>query len=393
MSGTPEHPARCILVVDDNPMVLKLMGSLFEEEGIDVCLALSAAEAKQHLRRQQPPFDLVLSDIQMPGETGFDLLQWIKQTGSPYHDLPVLLTTAQLPEAENRVKGLAMGAVDYVVRPIELKELVLRAINAIDHYQHVKALETSLQSSEHLAMVGRLMAASNHEVKNLAMIVRVCADQVQRLLNPSPKQHPKAAAALTALTEASTLLTEVARSLSTFATTRVSCRPLELTALVEQVMVLMRPMVKPYRLELASEPQTWVMAHDVRLKQVLINLILNAHDAIAELAPEQGGRIIISLASTGESVSLSVTDNGIGLETPGVRREFAAFATTKKLRGGQGLGLWLCSRIIGDMQGTLELSSKGVGTGVTATVSLLRVEAPEPDALSLEVANYLQDLE
>jgi len=76
-----------------------------------------------------------------------------------------------------------------------------------------------------------------------------------------------------------------------------------------------------------------------------------------------------------------------------VRREFAAFATTKKLRGGQGLGLWLCSRIIGDMQGTLELSSKGVGTGVTATVSLLRVEAPEPDALSLEVANYLQDLE
>jgi len=386
-----QRAARCILVVDDSPAVLKLMGALFEEQGIKVCLASSAQAAKQYLQQHRPPFDLVLSDIQMPGETGFDLLQWIKQEGSPYQDLPVLLTTAQLPEAENRLKGLSMGAVDYVVRPLDLRELVLRTINAIDHCQHIKALETSLQSSENLAMLGRLMTASNHEVKNLATIVKVCADQVQRLLGDALGQDAAPAKrALASLAEASTLLTDVARNLGGFATVRSISRPLELSSVAAQIIALMLPMVKPYRLELIPHTPVWVMAHEVRLKQVLINLVLNAHDAIAELNPAQGGKIMINLNATADQGCLCVTDNGIGLDTPGERRDFIAFSTTKKLRGGHGLGLWLCSRLITDMNGTLALASGGVATGVTATLRFMRCEPPPIDSLAQDIASYLE---
>src|SRR5688500_1343982 len=99
--GKPGRDKIKILVVDDNPAVLKLLGSLFEEQGKSVTLAGSAAEARKSLNDAPGTFDLVLSDISMPGETGFDLLSWIKRDDSPHKDLPVLLTTAQLPEAEN----------------------------------------------------------------------------------------------------------------------------------------------------------------------------------------------------------------------------------------------------------------------------------------------------
>ena len=185
MNDLPENhesTERQVLIVDDNEAILKLLGTLFQEEGMTVRLAQSAKAAREIIEAAQGNFDLVLSDILMPGESGFDLLKWIKRPESPYAELPVLLMTAQLPEAENRLKGLAMGAVDYVVRPVEMRELVLRAVNAINHFQRVKYLETMLQDAGHLATVGRVLAASSHEIKNLATLVNLASERLTRLL-------------------------------------------------------------------------------------------------------------------------------------------------------------------------------------------------------------------
>lgn len=375
---------RRILAVDDNPAVLKLIGALFEEEGMTVRLAGCVQDARNLLEAEKGAFDLVLSDISMPGETGFDLLEWIKRPGSPYADLPVLLTTAQLPEAENRLKGLALGAVDYVVRPIELKELVLRAIKAIDHFRQVKGLETMLQDAGNLAMVGRLLAASSHEIKNLATLVKMCSDQLVRALGATGQSGPTGTL-LRSLGESSSLLADVARNASSLLDPESAPpRPVEVMELADGVTALMQTRVRPYRLT-CEGAKTWALGHDLRLKQVLINLILNAADAIGELDPPEGGRIALRVETQPELVCLRVTDNGIGLTRAGERTEFEAFATTKKLRGGQGLGLWLCARLVAGMGGRLALSSDGVGKGATATLTLAATAAPaavEPIDLS-----------
>ncbi len=386
-----------MLVVDDNPAVLKLIGTLFEDEGMAVCLAKSVAAARDALLAPGEPFDLVLSDISMPVETGFDLLDWIKHQGSPLADLPVLLTTAQLPEAENRLKGFAMGAVDYVVRPIDLKELVVRSLNAIDHFRQVKGLETMLQTSENLALTGRLLAASTHEIKNLAGLVHLCSDRLERSLRnreTDPAEHEDV---LRCLSDSSALLTDVARNVSNLldpSTMRVQSVALE--PLVGEVARLMHARVRPVLLEVTQMSGIFhaAQAHPLRLKQVLINFILNAADAIQELDSEQGGRITLSFAESGDTCSLIVKDNGIGFRTAGVRTEFEPFATTKKLRGGQGLGLWLCSRLIQSMGGLLRLSSEGVGKGATATVVLKKASLAglggERD-MDFDIEQYLID--
>ena len=85
-----------------------------------------------------------------------------------------------------------------------------------------------------------------------------------------------------------------------------------------------------------------------------------------------------------------VIDNGIGLSTPGERTEFQAFDTTKKLRGGQGLGLWLCARLLEGMGGHLSLKSNGVGQGACATITLPRTH-PLPKEDLLDLSQYLVD--
>lgn len=377
---------RRILIVDDNAAILKLLAMQFSEEGLTVRSAGSAAEAKEALAAAHGRFDLVLTDIAMPGESGFDLLTWIKRPESPFSELPVLLMTAQMPEAENRLKGLALGAVDYVVRPLEPRELVLRSINAINHFQRVKHLEHMLQDAGNLATVGRLLAASSHEIKNLAALVNLASDRLTRML-ATVDIDPQVHQLLRTLTESSSLLTDVARNTASLLDPPgENLRPVDLCSLVQSVAMLMQSRVQPNIINVDVQ-RLWALGHGNRIKQVLINLILNASDAINEFAPAEGGRISIAVHLRGQEVMIQVADNGIGLTRPGIRTEFHAFDTTRKLRGGQGLGLWLCARLLEGMGGHLSLRSDGVGTGACATITLPRAVEPTPDD-TIDLSQY-----
>jgi signal transduction histidine kinase len=381
-------PATKILVVDDNPGVLKLLGTLFEEEGMAVTMADSVAAAKAALTAQHWDFDLVLSDIQMPKETGFDLLSWIKRADSPKPDLPVLLTTAQLPEAENRIKGLAMGAVDYVVRPIELSELVIRTMHAIENFKRVRSLEASLQSSEGLANVGRLLAASHHEIKNVATLVYLASTRAaKRFASHSDVEGQNA---LGALAQAAELLTDISLNVAQLLQPEASpTRPVDLGLLVHDTVTLMQPRIRPHTSNVDAVTGTWAMGHKGRIKQILINLILNAKDAIDELGAPAGGMIRVSVIDKDGCRAIVVKDDGMGFEPAGERTEFQAFSTTKKLRGGQGLGLWLCSTLASNMGGRLTLRSDGVGEGAEAILLLPMASAPD----EMDVQSYFMDMD
>jgi len=387
-TGNTEAKAaeRRILIVDDNAAILKLLGSLFAEESIEVRLAGSAAAAKELLEAEHDHFDLVLTDIAMPGESGFDLLTWMKRPDSRHSELPVLLMTAQLPEAEYRLKGLSLGAVDYVVRPLDLRELVIRSINAINHFQRVKHLEHMLQDAGHLATVGRLLAASSHEIKNLAALVNLASDRLTRLLE-GINIGTQAQQLLKTLTESSSLLTDVARNTTSLLDPPgANLRPIDLASLVNTISGLMQTRVHPNVITVDVDP-LWAVGHANRIKQVLINLILNASEAIGELSPPEGGCISVSVKRLDDKVAIEVRDNGIGLTTAGERTEFQAFATTKKLRGGQGLGLWLCARLLDGMGGQLSLRSEGVGLGATARISLPITATPTKDD-TIDISSY-----
>ena len=108
-----------ILVVDDDKRLRELLRKYLAEQGFRVTVAADAADARRKL--DGIVFDLIVMDIMMPGESGLELTRALRQND----DVPVLLLTA-MSEPDDRIAGLEGGADDYLVKPFEPRELVLR---------------------------------------------------------------------------------------------------------------------------------------------------------------------------------------------------------------------------------------------------------------------------
>ena len=113
-----------ILVVDDDDRIRELVKQYLIEKGFIVSTANNSAEAK--IKIGYFKFDLIVLDVMMPGQSGFELTKEIKKNSSQ----PIILLTAK-GEVENRVFGLELGADDYLPKPFEPKELLLRIENII----------------------------------------------------------------------------------------------------------------------------------------------------------------------------------------------------------------------------------------------------------------------
>jgi len=113
-----------ILVVDDDDRIRELVKEYLNENEFIVSTGSSAEEAK--IKLQYLKFDLIVLDVMMPGQNGFELTKEIKKDSN----IPIILLTAK-GEVENRIEGLEIGADDYLGKPFEPKELLLRIKNII----------------------------------------------------------------------------------------------------------------------------------------------------------------------------------------------------------------------------------------------------------------------
>jgi two-component system phosphate regulon response regulator OmpR len=113
-----------LLVVDDDRAIRDLLSRFLNREGYRVTTADTAADARAKLEGLR--FDLLILDVMMPGETGFDLARSIRSTSG----VPILMLTARA-EKESRIAGLELGADDYVAKPFEPRELSLRIANIL----------------------------------------------------------------------------------------------------------------------------------------------------------------------------------------------------------------------------------------------------------------------
>ena len=113
-----------ILVVDDDDRIRELVKEYLNENGFIVSTGNSAEEAKTRIRYFK--FDLIVLDVMMPGQDGFEFTKEIKKNSN----VPIILLTAK-GEVESRIEGLELGADDYLGKPFEPKELLLRIKNII----------------------------------------------------------------------------------------------------------------------------------------------------------------------------------------------------------------------------------------------------------------------
>jgi two-component system phosphate regulon response regulator OmpR len=126
--SVPADDAPHLLVVDDDRRIRDLLSRFLAGEGYRVTTADNAAEARAKLNGLH--FDLLILDVMMPGESGFDLAKAIRT----HSGVPILMLTAR-DEKESRIEGLEIGADDYLGKPFEPRELSLRIANILKRAQ------------------------------------------------------------------------------------------------------------------------------------------------------------------------------------------------------------------------------------------------------------------
>ena len=124
----PSSEKQTILIVDDNPRNLQLLGNILRENNYNLEFATSGKEALEWLDEKK--FDLVLLDIMMPEMNGYEVCRYIKQDPA-MADMPVIFLTART-DKDSLVEGFDAGAQDYISKPFDMKELLLRVRTHLD---------------------------------------------------------------------------------------------------------------------------------------------------------------------------------------------------------------------------------------------------------------------
>jgi len=128
LPAPPSDDAPHLLVVDDDRRIRDLLSRFLTGEGYRVTTAETAADARAKLYGLS--FDLLILDVMMPGESGFEFVKSLRGSSN----VPILMLTAR-DAAESRIKGLEMGADDYLPKPFEPRELSLRIANILKRAQ------------------------------------------------------------------------------------------------------------------------------------------------------------------------------------------------------------------------------------------------------------------
>jgi two-component system phosphate regulon response regulator OmpR len=157
----PADDAPHLLVVDDDRRIRDLLSRYLANEGYRISTAETAAQARAKLGGLH--FDLLILDVMMPGETGFEFAKSIRKSSS----VPILMLTAR-DAAESRITGLESGADDYVAKPFEPRELSLRIAAILKRAKPAVAPpQESLRFGEFLFHIGRSELRKGDEVVRL----------------------------------------------------------------------------------------------------------------------------------------------------------------------------------------------------------------------------------
>jgi two-component system, NtrC family, sensor histidine kinase HydH len=349
---TPKRPR--ILLVDDNEALIANLEEILDDGGYEVLPARTAAAA---LERARTGFEVALVDLRLPDGSGTTLAPRLKEV-SPEGEIVLLTGFATL---ETAIAAVRAGAFAYLVKPCATPELLLtieQALRQVRLHGEKRELARRAQVAEKLAAVGTMTAGLSHEIRNplnaAGLQLVVLERGIRRL---PPESQPKLLEPLTLVRDEIKRLEHLLEDFLQFARPReLIARPVFLAEPLDAVLGLLSgdAQRRGIAIEREGEPGLAVAGDGERLRQVLMNLALNALEATPA-----GGRVRVSAHLDRDMVIISVEDSGPGIAAATRERIFEPFFTTKA--GGSGLGLPMVHAIVTQHGGTIAVDTSVLG--------------------------------
>lgn len=419
-----------ILLVDDNPNNIKVLSEAIHAYGWKALMATDGESAIEQTEYAQP--DLILLDVMMPGIDGFETCRRLKANPDT-QNIPIVFMTA-LSDSTDKVKGLEIGAVDYITKPFQQEEVIarLKLHLKISHLtrtleqrvqertgqltkslQQLQQTQLQLIQSEKMSTLGQLVAGIGHEINNpigfiggnfchieeyINDLLRLLRLQQQKL-PPSPdieelieeidleyltEDLPKL---LASMHQGIDRLKDISLSLRTFARADISSKvEFQIHEGIDSTLMLLKHRLKGNgdcpTIEIVKQygDLPAITCYPGQLNQVFMNIIANAIDAFDDLERSNSSQEMaafpntITLATSVDSeqgtVTICIQDNGPGIVPEIQARIFEPSFTTKPVGKGTGLGLAISHQIIVDKHNGQIGCSSVPGTGTKFTITL-----------------------
>ncbi len=343
-----------ILIVDDSVDTVELLKKRFYSEGYDTGEAYNGEEGLQKVQEYNP--DLIVLDVMMPKMDGYEVCQRLKRDEKTKY-IPVLMLTAK-GEVEHKVKGLDIGADDYLAKPFDYKELSARIRSLLS----LKAAHEKKVETEKSGALEQMMDQVAHEIRNPLTAVGGFARKVfGRLPEGDPNKKY-----MEMIIEDVAVLEGMIKQLIDLKTMAVTYKePTNINEVIRESLEVFSQDFEQKSILVRTElPDNLPMitADKKLLKRAFCNIIKNSIEAM------ETGRKELKVASglAGGSLEVQISDTGIGISRDKIKTIFDPLVTSKVY--GPGLGLTFAQKIIQDHKGTIRADSEPE-KGATFTIS------------------------
>ena len=352
-----------ILIVDNSPENIAILERTLDQEGFVMAVSTSGAETLDIAPKFMP--DLILLDVMMPGLNGFETCQRLK-ADTLTKNIPVIFLTARTSN-EDTIKGFECGAVDYIQKPYQVEEVLIRVrtqlkmVSLLNHYQkfqdilnqYVKDLQRSNSDLNQFA------AMASHDLQEPLRKISYFSDKLKKFLNLS-NDNPGASKWLAKIQNSVDKMESLIHSLLQFS--RVgqvqTFEQVNLEDLISEVLTDLEPRIRENRGTVHVDSLPTVEADRIQMRQLFQNLISNSIKFHRKEEPPLI-HIKASLCKQSNMWKITVQDNGIGFNEKHLSKIFKPF---QRLCGkdefeGNGMGTAICHKIIENHHGAITAQS------------------------------------
>lgn len=375
-----------ILLIEDNPDFSELLVTSFSDESsIHDIDSVGSGEAGLEKLKSGKEYDVVITDYLLPGINGVELLSEMNKKG---FDVPTIVLTGQGSE-KIAVKALKEGAYDYLVKDISAFQMLPTVVERVYRRKQLEKRNLELQQkiyqqnrelnetnnnlmlyskelikAERMASLLNFVRGISHELNNpLAGIVGFS----ELLLNKVDPNDP-IREDLEEIRECAYRVKDIVSKLAKFAgSEKQKARRIKVHKMLDEVLGFFTPQAETANIEVEkdyTDEDPVIEVVSVNIQQGIMALLINAREAMPE-----GGRVLISTDTYDDSVEISISDTGRGIEKDNLEKVFSPFFSAHKGEKAMGMGLAVTYGIIKENGGEIRVNSQ-VDKGTIFTITL-----------------------